>query len=76
MEIYKARSGIDRFYSLVTDDFMVLVQVRVKTPRSKCLTRNEIDPDWRWITRAQAARMLRGWLKARHLERSMRRKKD
>ncbi len=60
MTIYQTSTETDAFYHLVTDEFHVLQQLRIQPRPCQCLLRTEGGP-WRWVSQAQAARILADW---------------
>ena len=63
MTIYTTRTETDSFFTLVTDDFLVLQQLRIQPAPCKCMIRDEDGP-WRWIGRLQAQTILSAWVRA------------
>ncbi len=63
MTIYTTHSTTDTYYTLVTDDFVILQQLRMQPKPCKCMIRDEDGP-WRWIGRLQAEAILTAWVAA------------
>ena len=63
MTIYSTSTDADRFHHLVTDEFVILQQLRIQPAPCKCLVRDENGP-WRWITRIEAEQILAAWQRA------------
>lgn len=63
MTVYTTQADLDTYYSLVTDDFLVLQQLRIQPAPCKCLIRDEDGP-WRWIPRKNAEQILAAWQRA------------
>lgn len=63
MTIYTTNTETDQFFHLVTDEFVILQQLRIQPVPCKCMVRDEDGP-WRWISRLQAERILSAWQRA------------